>query len=360
MSHHSFGRKKTRFGRRIILLIVIVVIWVSIASTQRFSVNKSIVVKKWDTLNVFLAQLDGMEKFRVKTYIKTHEVDLANIQLGTYQFSGSYTPETFLDVIQAWPTSEYVRFTVLEGWSIYDIDASLATKWFIQPGEYVAYVSSKDLINNLWNTYRYLAEAYKNHAFPSLEWWLYPDTYFIDPGKDPLVQLVKLQLQAFDKKIYQPYTSAITSFTSLLQAKGITLSYTMDLWNILRLASVVEKEERNSQNKPTVAWIFFNRLQQWTLLGADITLCYGLHKPYENCTPSFINQHIDDTDNVYNTRVYRGLPPTPIANSSVDTIRAVLEFNKTNYFFYIHDANGVIRYAENIQWHNDNISKYLR
>lgn len=169
-----------------------------------------------------------------------------------------------------------------------------------------------------------------------------------------------LQLKAFDEKIYKPYVSAITAFPSLLQAKGITVSYSMDLRNILRLASVIEKEERNTQNKPTVAGIFFNRLKEGTLLGADITLCYGIHKPYEECTPSLIGQNINDTDNVYNTRVHRGLPPTPIANPSTETVLSVLEFVKTDYFFYLHDNNGVIRYAKDIQGHNENISKYLK
>ena len=123
----------------------------------------------------------------------------------------------------------------------------------------------------------------------------------------------------------------------------------MDIRNVLRLASIIEKEERNTQNKPTVAGIFFNRLEQGTTLGADITLCYGLKKPYDSCTPSVIAQHLDDTNNLYNTRALRGLTPTPIANPSVDTIAAVLNFTKTNYFFYLHDKNGVIRYAENIQ-----------
>lgn len=67
--------------------------------------------------------------------------------------------------------------------------------------------------------YPYIAEAYKTHTFPTLEGWLYPDTYFIDPSKDPLNQLVRLQLQAFDEKIYKPYADAITAFPSLLQAK---------------------------------------------------------------------------------------------------------------------------------------------
>lgn len=360
-THHSFGKKKSfRIGRYIALMVVVVAVWIGIALTRPISFTGTVIVKKGDTLNVFLKPLAGREKLKIKSYIKTHEVSLNNIALGTYQFSGSYSPEKFLEVITAGPASEYVRFTVLEGWSIYDIDASLAEKGIAEEWMYIAYVSSGAAISRAWEGYSYIADAYRTHSFPTMEGWLYPDTYFIDPSKDPLSQLVRLQLQAFDEKVYEPYTSAITAFPSLLQAKGINMSYTMDLRNILRLASVIEKEERNTQNKPTVAGIFFNRLEQGTLLGADITLCYGLHQPYETCTPALIGQHVGDTENPYNTRKQRWLPPTPIANPSVDTIRAVLEFTKTNYFYYIHDNNGIIRYAEDIQWHNDNISKYLK
>jgi len=59
---------------------------------------------------------------------------------------------------------------------------------------------------------------------------------------------------------------------------------------MLILASVVEKEERNTKNKPTVAGIFFNRLANGMRLDADITLCYGLHEPYETCTPALISR----------------------------------------------------------------------
>lgn len=360
-ARHNFSQKKSlHIWRWILLVIVVVCIWLGIALTRPISLTSSVVVKKGDTLNAFMRNLTQSERLKLKTYIKTHDVDLWDIQLGTYQFTGSYSPSEFIEAIKAGPISEYVRFTVLEGWSIYDIDDALAEKWLAEKWAYIAYVSSGDVISRAGDGYGYIAQAHKDHGFPSLEGWLYPDTYFIDPSKEPVGQLVRLQLQAFDATVYQPYTSAITAFPSLLQAKWISLSYSMDLWNILRLASVIEKEERNVQNKPTVAGIFFNRLAQGTLLGADITLCYWLHQWYETCTPSVINQHVADTENPYNTRTQRWLPPTPIANPSVDSIRAVLEFNKTNYFFYLHDNNGVIRYAEDIQWHNDNISKYLK
>lgn len=126
--HSSFKKKSGGAGRRIVLIAIILIIRVLIAWSRPVSLTKTVTVKKGDTLNVFFTDLSGREKRKLKSYIKTHDVDLSKLQLGSYQFSGSYSPSEFLEVVTAGPTSQYVRFTVLEGRSIYDIDASLAQK----------------------------------------------------------------------------------------------------------------------------------------------------------------------------------------------------------------------------------------
>ena len=71
------------------------------------------------------------------------------------------------------------------------------------------------------------------------------------------------------------------------------------------MASIVEKEEKAKANKPMVAGILIKRLQLGTLIGADISLCYFFEKPYKECTPSFIGQHVTDSNNPYNTRALK-------------------------------------------------------
>jgi UPF0755 protein len=68
------------------------------------------------------------------------------------------------------------------------------------------------------------------------------------------------------------------------------LSSKITWYDTVILASIVEKEERTTTNKPTVAGVFFNRLANSMRLDADITLCYGLHEPYETCTPVLISK----------------------------------------------------------------------
>lgn len=94
-------------------------------------------------------------------------------------------------------------------------------------------------------------------------------------------------------------------------------------------------------------------------LDADITLCYGLKEPYETCTPKIIVRYLDDTNNLYNTRALKGLPPTPIANPTAKTIEATLRYQSTDFIFYLHDMKGNIYFAKSYEEHNLNKSKYL-
>ena len=128
----------------------------------------------------------------------------------------------------------------------------------------------------------------------------------------------------------------------------------------MALASVIEKEERANAQKPTIAGVFLSRLSQGIQLGADITLCYGMKEPYETCTPSRIVAGIYDTQNPYNTRIQKGLPPTPISNVSDKTFAALLRFTATPYLFYLHDAKGDIHYATTNAEHEINKQKYLQ
>jgi len=165
-----------------------------------------------------------------------------------------------------------------------------------------------------------------------------------------------MQLDAFDKKIYVKYGTDISEFYSRVKS-----DYKLDFgwYDIVKIASVVEKEERNSKNKPIVAGIFFNRLQDGMRLDADITLCYGLKEPYETCTPQVIVKSIHDENNVFNTRVKSGLVPQPISSVSAQTIQAVLNYQKTDNYYYLHDNAWMIHYAKTIWEHNANKNLYL-
>ena len=280
-------------------------------------------------------------KFRVRD---KSILDITKIDEWTYVFSWEYSQKDFLKVIAEWPKTMYQRYTVLEWRSIYDIDDDLAKKWIISQWEYIDFVTNPTYVWKYKNRYEFLSKA---GNINSLEWFLYPDTYNIDVQWNFVDQLVYLQLDNFNNKVWQTYSSKVSSFSKL------------NWYDIVILASIIEKEEKNNANKATVAGIFLNRLDSNMLLGADITLCYWFAKPYSECTPNVIAKNVNDSNNKYNTRAVAWLTPTPIWNPAVTTISAVLNYTNTDYLYYLHDNSWVIHYWKTLFEHNANKQKYL-
>ncbi|MBU0627282.1 endolytic transglycosylase MltG [Patescibacteria group bacterium] len=91
---------------------------------------------------------------------------------------------------------------------------------------------------------------------------MYPDTYFVDVGKPFSQQLVLQQLRAFDSKVWSKLEADILNFNNKLKLNGINItSLDMGPYEIITLASIIEKEERSNENKSTVAGLFLKRLQ---------------------------------------------------------------------------------------------------
>lgn len=346
-------RKKTpKFGRYIIVLIVLYAVY-SFLFWWKITPSSSVYVKKWDTVQVFFNDLSMMQRIRTKLYITRKSIDTKKIQTGTYVFSWSYTPWEYVQTIIKWPTQEYIRYTMLEWWSMYDVDADMTKKWLISAWEFIAYVTSASTIRELSSTYDFLQQS---KPLTTLEWFMYPDTYFLSTNGSISAQFVQASLKRFREKIIPLRETYKSDFSRRVSADGLTIS----LVGAINLASIVEKEERVLAEKSTIAWIFLNRLTQNIQLWADITLCYGRKEPYETCTPSIIAAYVKDDTNQYNTRMVDGLPPTPISSITADTFNAVMNYRKTPYLFYLHDNNGKIHYAETNAQHEENKKAYLQ
>lgn len=331
-----------------IVLIIIIAIWgrsVFWPEDPVFTSETVIVISKGDTLAKVYQNLPTNQQLSIKLFAKSHPDRVPSIQEWTYIFSGNYTPADLFTLISQWPVREYLRYTVLEGRSIYDIDADLANKGYIQPGEYISYTTNPDKITELSQRYDFF-----DGNISSLEGFLYPDTYHLDEWDNLVRQLVSIQLNTFKSKVREPN---ITAFSQAQQ------KYNLSYYKLIILASIVEKEEKKSENKPTIAWIFYNRLQQGMLIWADITLCYHFHQPYADCTPKIIAKNVSDSKNPYNTRAVSGLPPTPIANPDSNSIQSVLNPAQTSYLFYLHSPDGTIHYATTNAQHEKNKSDFL-
>ena len=157
----------------------------------------------------------------------------------------------------------------------------------------------------------------------TLEGFLFPATYEFLP-KTTTRQLVNKQLVAFNrawKKVDFEYA----------ESKKLTP------YDVLIIASMVEKETLAPDERPLVAAVIYNRLKAGMTLGIDATLRYGLNIP---ATESIRQSHLD-SDNPYNTRKLPGLPPTPIANPGLASMQAAAHPAKVDYLFFARKPDRV-------------------
>src|SRR5581483_4949856 len=162
---------------------------------------------------------------------------------------------------------------------------------------------------------------YGAHNPKSLEGFLFPATYQLDPGSN-VGQLVSEQLQAFKENI-----------------AGVNMSYArsknLTVYDVLTIASMIDKEVMAPSERPLVAAVIYNRLHRGMPLGIDATTRYEFH----NYTGAITESELS-SPSPYNTRIHAGLPPTPIGNPGLASIQAAAHPAKVNYLYYVLKAGG--------------------
>jgi UPF0755 protein len=302
------------------------------------SQEKIIEIESWDTFKSIGNKIEWINQRWLKLYLKQNP-PVFELHVWTYRVPANSNLEQIIESLKT-PIIEEVKITLLEWWNIYDIDEHLFKKWLIQEkNDYISYVNNSEKIQKLSEFFPFIKWV------ESLEWFLYPDTY--STKIDFHINLFVIQqLENFEKKVYK----------KLLQEKWYSNE---TIYDVITLASIVEKEEKSLKNKATVAGILKKRLNEWWMIGADITVCYPHKLTSEECklvVTKYINQK-----NEYNTRTMVWLPKTPIGNPSYETVNATLNDKKTPYYYYLHDIkNGNIYYGRTNAEHERNKGLYLR
>ena len=155
----------------------------------------------------------------------------------------------------------------------------------------------------------------------SLEGFLFPATYELDPGAS-VDQLVSEQIQAFRQNI---------AGVNLAYAKSKNLT----VYDVLTIASMIDKEVMVPSERPLVAAVIYNRLHRGMPLGIDATTRFEFHNYTGEITQSQLQ-----SPSPYNTRTHAGLPPTPIGNPGLAAIQAAAHPAKVNYLFYVVNGDG--------------------
>lgn len=260
--------------------------------------------------------LSKLDLIRSKTafvlYGKLKGVD-KKIHQGRYSMHGGMSIKEILNMITD-PKRGEVSVTIPEGFSIYDIDEKLVNMGLISPGEFVNVTSTS-------------------------EGYLFPDTYLVfNLNFDPKSLVSKMQ-DNFLKKISPEMLERIKKQKRTLP-------------EVIKMASIIEKEVRTDKDYPIVSGILWKRLDSKWALQADATLLYG------KSTTTISGKDLKE-DTPYNTRINKGLPPTPICNPGMKSILAAISPEASEYWFYLTDSDGNVHYAKTNDEHNENKKKYL-
>jgi UPF0755 protein len=174
---------------------------------------------------------------------------------------------------------------------------------------------------------------------PSLEGFLYPETYSFSEYTDERAIITYLVKKFFKE------TSGLDFVPNDL----------LDFYDTIVLASIVEKEAMVEDEKIVIADVYLNRIENGYKLQADPTVAYILELQGKRRTKIYYRDL--EVDSPYNTYKYKKLPPTPICNPAVSTIKAVLEPADTDYFFFFANNRGRHIFSQTYSQHLSGLKK---
>jgi len=252
-----------------------------------------------------------------------------SLKAGVYEFSN---PISAADVVDKLVRGDVIlkSVTVREGLDRFAIARLFAAEGLGRVAEWDKATSDSELIRDI------APEA------TSLEGYLFPDTYKFNPGT-PARTIVAAMVQNFRKHF------------------GGELAYIttgLDLHQTVTLASIVETEAQLPQERPVVASVYLNRYRKRMLLGADPTVIYALK--LAGRWDGNIRKPDLHMDSPYNTYRVPGLPPGPIANPGLASLRAAAAPVSTNYLYFVAKNDGSHAFSSTIDEHNRNVNLYQR
>lgn len=265
------------------------------------------------------------DDFAFYLYVRLNDLD-EGIVAGRFLLNKTMTVPQIAAIISDPSQAEFV-ITIQEGLTIADIEDRLIELSLVEDGEFL------DAVSNFsgWEYYPFLDPG------TSLEGYLFPDTYFLDPVEFEPHDFIYLALDNFERK-----------FEEFLENLG-----TRSIHEIVTMASLIENEVVSAEDRALVSGILWKRFDNGWILGVDAALLYVTED-------RVITAEDLEIDSPYNIRKYAGLPPGPIGNPGLSSLRAAIYPQESKYWFYLTASEtGEVIYAVTNEAHNVNRAQYL-
>ncbi|NCV46096.1 MAG: endolytic transglycosylase MltG [Proteobacteria bacterium] len=308
------------------IIFIVSIVWLSFFGPYRAFLNSN-PIKDKNYIDVYegssmYAVLDNLKisslvnKLFFRIYLNTNSIK--SFQAGEYDIKNKNFKE-IIDLLVKGKTYTH-SFTIIEGMNIYDIESEL---------------EKSSLINDCS-----LLVCIKTN-YPFKEGVLYPDTYFYKKG-----------MKASD--LLNKSHKKLDDFLNTIWIKKADNDILKDKYQALILASIIEKEAGNHSEKPDIAAVFLKRISIGMKLQADPTIIYGLLPNFDG---DIRKSDILDKNNIYNTYMINGLPPTPISISSMSSIEAAILSTPGEYLFFVANSPNSHYFSRTYDEHLNMIKK---
>lgn len=283
--------------------------------------------------------------FRFYTYSKGISKKL---QAGQYLLSPSMTTP---EITEKFVSGDVIKekITIMEGWNKNEIANYLEDKGIVQAEDFLEKTKLmywKDKydffgeIDGILNDRRNYQPGVGDLDL-DVDGYLFPDTYFIEKGISA-EKIIEKMLDNFDKKL-------ILGLREEISRQGKTI------FEIVTMASMIEREVKTFEDKNLVSGILWKRLKTGMPLQVDATITYITGK-------KIIKIPLEDLqiDSPYNTYKYKGLPLGPICNPGLDSVKAAIEPEYSDYWYYLSTPEGKTIFSKTLEEHNLAKAKYLK
>lgn len=263
------------------------------------------------------------------------------VRAGTFEVPDNAAPSQILAIISGPSSEKGIRVTIPEGFRLAQIGSAL---------EGSGVIGERPFLEAATNPTRL---AQMGIDAPTAEGYLFPDTYFFSRNTSP-----KKIIRRMFERMKRQYAE-------------IAPNQPLDK-DVLTLASIVQAEARITDEMPTIAGVYRNRMNESLfpsgLLQADPTVAYGCEPHIRPKAPSCLKydgriylSHLSDEKNPYNTYQHPGLPPGPICAPGRNALRAALDPQEHDYLFFVAGGPGGRHvFSKTLTEHNDAVSAYRR